>query len=101
MMQNFIEECSTLEGFQVSCEGTEELGMYKLNLKDTGNKTTPVGEYTSVLLLSPKSPEALPLKAIQIYYHIVPVGESGSGLVGSSAQGLIRLKSKCHPGLEA
>lgn len=99
MMQNFIEDCNTLEGFQVSCEGTEELGMYKLNLKDTGNKATPVGEHTSVLLLSPKSPEALPLKAIQIYYHIVSVGESGSGLVGSSAQGLIRLKSKCHPGL--
>lgn len=97
MMQNFIEECSTLEGFQVSCEGTKELGMYKLNLKDTGDKTTGVGEDISVLLLSPKSPETLPLKAIQIYYRIVPVGESG--LVGSSAQGLIRLKSKCHPGL--
>ena len=56
MMENSIEECSSLKGFQISHEWTEELGMYNLNLKNTGEKTTLVGEYVSILLFCTKLP---------------------------------------------
>lgn len=56
MMGNSTEECSSLKGFQIPHEWTEALGMYNLNFKNTGEKTTPVGQYISILLLCTKLP---------------------------------------------